>query len=338
VTTPYASEAFLHQVLGKALAAEARDVHLKVGKPPGARVGADLVYFRGDKMRPEDTEAAARLILGGPAKVPHERVVGYEAADLGRFRATITRQRGALGLVLRAIPNRVPALDALGLPAVLAGLGEAGKGLVVVAGGAGQGKTTTIAALVGHLNAGFPWHLVTVEDPIEHVHEDARGAVSQREVGADTDSLASGVRAALRQDADAIAVSSADAGEALEASLDAAEAGRLVIAGLSAPDVKHAVARLFRSAGEGGRDRVAEALSAVVAQRLVRKRDGSGFVPALEILVASAAVREALKKAAAAGGSFDPAELWEKGAAHGMASFEAHLARLAAEGVIAKPA
>ena len=352
-TTPYASEAFLHQLLGKALAAQACDVHLKVGQPPGARVRGDMVYFRVEKIRPEDTEATARLILGGissggsigdtrrAAKIEGggERVLAYEAGSVGRFRVTIYRQRGSLALVLRSVPRKVPTLDELGLPAAVKALVDQGRGLVVVAGGIGQGRTTTLAAMVGHVNAAAARHLITLEDPIELVHEDERGSVSQREVGPDVASLAIGLRSTLRQDPDLVAVSSLDAEETLAAALDVTEAGRLVLGGLTAFDVRRAMSRLFARVTTGDRERLAEALQGVVAQRLLPKRDGSGLVAAVELLVVTPPVREALRRAAASSGPLDLAvdQLMEKGAAQGMQTFEGHLGRLAASGLIARP-
>ncbi len=351
-TTPYASEAFLHQLLGKALAAQACDVHLKVGQPPGARVRGDMVYFRVDKIRPEDTEAAVRLIIGGvstastgadPRRAGRvegagERVLAYEAGAVGRFRVTIYRQRGSLALVLRSVPRKVPTLEELGLPPAVTALAEQGRGLVVVTGAIGQGRTTTLAAMVGHVNGAAARHLITVEDPIEFLHEDGRASVSQREVGADVASLAVGLQAALRQDPDLVAVSSLDADETRSAALDVAEAGRLVIGGLTALDVRRAVSRLLGRAAPGDRERLAEVLQGVVAQRLVPKRDGSGLVLAVELLVVTPPVREALRRAAVSGGPVEAGieQLMDKGAAHGMQTFEAHLGRLATQGLIAR--
>lgn len=351
-TTPYASEAFLHQLLGKALAAQACDVHLKVGQPPGARVRGDMVYFRVEKIKPEDTEAAARLIIGaisaaGASADPRragriegagERVLAYDAGSVGRFRVTVYRQRGSLALVLRSVPRHVPTLDELGLPPAVTALLEHERGLVVVTGGVAQGKTTTLAAMVGHVNATAARNLITLEDPIELLHEDARASVSQREVGADVASLAVGLRAALRQDPDLVAVSALDDGETLAAALDVTEAGRLVIGGLTAVDARRAVTRLLGRGAVGDRERLAEALLGVVAQRLVPKRDGSGLVLAAEILVITPAVREALRRAATSGGAPDPEveHFLKEGAAHGMQTFDAHLHRLAAQGVIVR--
>ncbi len=358
MTTPYASEAFLHQILGKALSAGASDVHLKVGQPPGARVHGDLVFFRGDKIRPEDTAAAARLLLGAapaggrpgaPADGapsddgPTDLVFAYEAPGLGRFRVSAYRQRGALSLAMRSIPLEIPTVASLGLPASIASLVEAERGLVLFAGASGSGRSTTAAALVGHVNETSPRHVITFEDPIEHVHEDRRGIVSQRAIGADTPSAADGLRAALRHDPDVLYVADLATSAALEAALEAAELGHLVLAAVAAPDVPRAIARLevLGQAVPSFATRLADALQSAFAQRLLRKRDGSGLVPACEVLVSTTPVREVLRGGIQGGADLAPVlhELMEKGAsAHGTQTFDMHLKQLAAQGVIGRSA
>ena len=339
MTTPYASEPFLHQLLGKALSAGASDVHLKVGQPPGARVRGDLVFFRVDKILPEDTEAAA-LLLRGPddqAAIEDERVFAHEAPGVGRFRVSAFRQRGALSLVMRSIPLRIAPPAELGLPAAATALIEEPRGLVVLAGASRSGRSTTAAALLGHLNENYPRHIITLEDPIEHVHEDHRASVAQRAVGDDVASIAGGLRAALHQDPDVIFAADLGTPDALEAALDAAELGHLVLAVVSAPDVARAVARLL-AMGRALPDlapRLTAALRGVVAQRLLPKRDGTGEVLACEVLVTSASVRDALQRegtdlAAALRGQM------EKGGAQGMATFEMAIRQLTAQGLVAK--
>jgi twitching motility protein PilT len=290
VTTPYAAEAFVHQIIAKALQAGAGDVHLKVGQPPGARVGGDLVFFRVDKIRPEDTEAAARL-LAGPDRIAQDRVFAYEAEGVGRFRVSAFRQRGALSIVLRSIPRRIPTPAELGLPDAATALVEGPRGLVVLSGGARSGRSTIAAALVGHVSQSHPRHVVTVEDPIEHVHEDAQGSVAQRAVGEDVASFAHGVRGALRQDPDVVLAADVATPEAMEACLDAAELGPLVLAVVSAADPARAVSRLL-ALGRAVPDvegRLAAALRGVVSSRLVPRKDGSGEALACEVVPADAA-------------------------------------------------
>jgi twitching motility protein PilT len=336
VSSPYASEAFVHRLLGKALAAGASDVHLKVGQPPGARVRGDLVYFRGDKITESDTLATARLLRGGDGglSAAHEVCFAYEAAGIGRFRVSAYRQRGAVSLVLRSVPLTVPTLAELGVPAAATALSEKERGLVVVAGGAGEGKSATVAAMIGHVNRSYAKHVITLEDPIEVLHEDQRGAVCQREIGEDVASFASGLRAAQRQDPDVIAVSELRDHDAYAAALDAVEQGHLVIAVVAAPDVTRAVSRLF-ALGRGIPEhdaRLAGALEGVLAQRLLPKRDGSGVTLCCELLVATAAVREALRgRADDLGPSLR--ELMENGASpYGMSTFEMSLKQLQAQG------
>lgn len=333
MTTPYASEAFVHRLLGKALAAGASDVHLKVGQPPGARVRGDLVYFKGDKIVPSDTQAAASLLLGSRAEIPEERVFGYSAGGIGRFRVTVFRQQGALSLVLRSLPRSIPTFAELGVPAAVTALAEKRGGLVIVAGRAGQGKTATLGAMIGHLNASYARHVITLEDPIELEHEDQRGSVSQREIGADVTSFAAGLRAAERHDPDVIMVSDLRDAETLEAALDAAEQGPLVIAAVRAPDVARAVGKLH-ALGRAlplVRERLAAVIEGVVAQRFLQKRDGTGVVLCCELLVGTAAVREAL---CAGDGNLGArlGELMEQGASpYGMQTFEMHQKQLATQ-------
>jgi twitching motility protein PilT len=342
VTTPYANEAFLQQLLGKALAANASDVHLKVGQPPGARVRGDMVYFRVEKIKPEDTEAAARVILQSrPAVLADlanlsEHDTSYSAPGLGRFRTNIYRQRGSLAIVMRNIPPKIPAFDDLGVPAPAKGLAELDRGLVLVVGAAGNGKSSTLASMIGHINQTFPKHIVTIEDPIEFLHEDARSSVSQREVGLDTGSFASALRAALRQDPDVILVGEIRDGETMEIGLQAAETGHLVLSTLHTPDVGRTLNRLLSLAKNPAdvRERIADSLQGIVAQRLVPKRDGSGLVLAAEVLVVTGTVRESLKRPES-----NPSlkELMEKGVSpYGMQTFEMHLKLLAAQGIVAK--
>ncbi|MGK4004345.1 PilT/PilU family type 4a pilus ATPase [Sorangium sp. So ce1036] len=341
MTTPYSSEAFLHQLLGKALAAHASDIHLKVGQPPGARVRGDMVYFRVDRIRPEDSEAAARVLLAGrPARdelaALQEHDTSVVVPGLGRFRVNLYRQRGSLAIVLRSIPLQAPSFDELGVPSAVRSLAEHDHGLVLVAGTAASGKSTTLAAFVGHINATLPRHIITLEDPIEHVHDDNRSSVSQREIGVDTADFPTALRAALRQDPDVVMVSSLHDGASFELALHAAETGHLVLAAVHTPDVARTLGRLLalgKSPGEA-RDRLADCLLGVVAQRLLPRRDGTGEVLAAEVLIATAAVREAIRRPE---GSPSLRELMEKGVTpYGMQTFEAHVRQLVGQGIITK--
>lgn len=370
-TTPYASESFLHQLLGKALAARASDVHLKVGQPPGARVSGNMVYFRVDKIRPEDTEAAARAILGDRPlrdKLPtlHELGTTYSVHGLGRFRVHIYRQRGALAIVMRSIATTIPTLRDLGVPAAAQAMVEQDHGLILIAGGASSGRSSTLAAMVGHINAGFPKHVLTLEDPIEFLHEDNRASVSQREVGFDTPSFAVGLAAAMRQDPDVILASELRDVRTLELAVEAAELGRLVLASYPAPDVPCAVRKLLTSSPDL-RDRIVDTLQGIVAQRLLPRQDGAGMVLAAEVLVVTASGREVIRRlpwgapaqpaappepsragrpsspppapsaAPPLDGSAVLKDLMEKGATtYGMQTLEMHIRALAASDLLSK--
>ncbi|HVY47236.1 MAG TPA: PilT/PilU family type 4a pilus ATPase [Minicystis sp.] len=341
MTTPYASEAFLHQLLGKALAANASDIHLKCGQPPGARVRGDMVYFRVDKIRPEDTEAVARLLLANRQPPPDiarlfEFDTSYEVPGVGRFRVNIYRQRGSLAVVMRSIPLEIPTFEELGVPVAATTMAENDRGLVLVVGAAGNGKSSTLAAMVGHINSNFPKHVVTIEDPIEFLHRDDRASVSQREVGLDTASFNEGLRAALRQDPDVILVGEIRDSDTMEIALQAAETGHLVFSTLHTPDVGRTIHRLLALAKNPAdvRERFAEVLQGIVAQRLLPRKDDAGRVLAAEVLVATGTVRESLKRP-----ETNPPlkELMEKGVTpYGMQTFEMHLRQLVAQGLVTK--
>jgi twitching motility protein PilT len=339
--TPYSNELYLHQLIGKALAANASDIHLRVEKPPGARVRGAMVYFRVDKIRPEDTEAAARVLLGPRAAGDllaklGEHVTSYDAGSHGRFRVSVYRERAGLSIVMRHIAPRVPTLDELGAPLATRVLAEVDRGIVLVTGPASSGKTTTAAAMIDHINKSFPKHVVTLEDPVEFLHADDRAAVSQREIGADTETYLTGLNAVVRQDADVVLVGEIRDTATLEAAFTVAEMGHLVLATISTVDVMRTLNRLgaiSKNAREA-RERIADTLQGIVSQRLLPKRDGSGSVLAAEVLVATTSVRDALRNPEDA----PPLkELMEKGVSpYGMQSFEMHLKQLLAQNAITK--
>ncbi len=340
VTTPYASEAFLHQILAKAHAADASDVHLKVGQPPGARVRGDIVYFRAEPLEPKDTEALARLILAQRSASRaslsgiREVDVSYEVPQLGRFRVNVYLQRGSLAIVMHVIPRECPTFDQLRLPPTVRALADRQRGLVLIAGPAGQGKSWTLASMVAHIVATHAKHVVTIEDPIEFVHTDGRSSVSQREVGADTDSFETGIRAALRQDPNVLMVSEIDDHATLDVVLQAAETGHLVLTTMHTADVERTIGRMLSMSSnpQETRDRLSECLQGIVAQRLLPRADGSGRILATEVLTMTSSVRSAIKRP-----DQNPTlhELMDRGVAlYGMHSFSIDIQRLEKEGLI----
>jgi twitching motility protein PilT len=304
-------------------------------------VRGELVYFRLDPIRQEDTEAIAHHVIEDPEVVRslrdlREYDTSYEVEGIGRFRVNVYRQRGSLAVVIRFIPFDVPTLEQLGAPKACRDLAERDRGLVLCVGAAGNGKSSTLAAMLGHMNHNLSRHIVTIEDPIEFLHVDDRCSVSQREIGPDTKSFASALRAALRQDPDVIQVGEIRDGETMEIALKAAETGHLVLSTLHTPDVGRTVNRMI-SLSEGNnpdelRERIADALQGIVAQRLLERADGQGMVLAAEVLVATGSIRETIKRPL---GNPSLKELLEGGQhPYGMQTFEMHVKALVRDGIV----
>jgi twitching motility protein PilT len=300
-----------------------------------------MVYFRTEKITAEDTLAVARIVVSNPDTAAHleqlqEHDTSYFASGIGRFRVNVYRQRGSLAVVMRFIPTDVPPLDSLGLPLpVSRELAERQNGMVLVVGAAGQGKSTSLASLIGHLNATRALHIVTVEDPIEFMHRDQLSSISQREVGLDTASFAAALRAALRQDPDVIFVGEIRDEETMDIALKAAETGHLVFATLHTSDAVRTVNRmlaLMKGDAAENRHRIASCLQGIIAQRLLPRADGSGVVLAAEVLVASQSVRESIRRPE----NNPPLKaLMEKGThPYGMQTFQMAISQLLADQVI----
>jgi twitching motility protein PilT len=242
---------------------------------------------------------------------------------------------------MRAIPLIIPTFEDLGAPAACQTLCEKDRGLILVVGAAGNGKSSTLAAMIGHLNRTQALHIVTIEDPIEFLHNDVKSSVSQREIGLDTGSFSEALRAALRQDPDVILVGEIRDEITLDIALKASETGHLVMSTLHTPDVARTVGRMLALAPKGQpgsmdelRERIGDSLQGIVAQRLVPKADGDGQVLAAEVLVATGTVREAIKRPE---NSPPMKELMEKGVhPYNMQTFEMHLKQLVQAGLVDK--
>ena len=337
----FADEKFFHTLLSKAVAGKASDVHIKVGQPPGARIRGEMIYFRTDKITAEDGAAVARLVIAnaevrGNLDELKEYDTSYSATGIGRFRVNVYRQRGTLAVVMRFIPSDIPTMDSLGLPMpVTRELAERQNGMVLVVGAAGNGKSTSVASMVGHLNATQALHIVTVEDPIEFLHRDQMSSISQREVGLDTASFGAALRAALRQDPDVIFVGEIRDEETMDIALKAAETGHLVMATLHTSDAVRTVNRmiaLMRGDAAESRMRVASSLQGIIAQRLLPRADGNGVILAPEVLIASHSVKESIRRPE----NNPPLKsLMEKGThPYGMKTFQMSVAALLEQGLI----
>ncbi len=291
----------MNEILKMALKARASDIHIKAGLPPVYRIdGALRPLPNAPRMVSESLQAMAEGIMNQEQRrrfeTTHECDLAYGVPGLGRFRVNVFKQRGSVSMVLRVIPFKVLTLDDLLLPPVLKKLAREPRGLVLVTGATGSGKSTTLAALIDHINSERTCHIVTIEDPIEYLHRDKKSLVNQREVGFDTEGFDVALKSALRQDPDVILVGEMRDYETIETALTAAETGHLVLSTLhtsDAPETINRIVSVFPPYQQRQiRAQLASVLRGVVSQRLVPRADGKGRVPAVEVLVSTARTRE----------------------------------------------
>jgi twitching motility protein PilT len=316
------------------------DIHFEVGSPPAFRLHGELFYARLDALVPADTLLLAQYILGSEHRFfsggCHDVDRGFSIQGLSRFRASILRQRGSVGLVLRVIPFEVPALPELQLPPVLESVARTRSGLILVTGATGNGKSTTIASMLNHINRTQRVHIITIEEPLEFLFTREQSIIIQREVGVDTESFSSALKAALRQDPDVLMVGEMRDAETAETCLKAAETGHLVISTLHTQDVQRTIGRfvgMFSAEEQQSvRHRLAENVRAIVSLRLVPRKDGAGLVPAVEVLLSTRTVQEVIREPSRAD---TLVSLMEKGHADmGMQTFDQHLLQLVQAGTI----
>src|SRR5579863_2568556 len=282
----------------------ASDLHLKVGNYPHLRIDGELVPLTDQpRISAEDMLNMAFSMMSARQKQKFKETteidMAYSVAGLGRFRVNIFQQRGTVGLVLRVIPMQIRTVDELGLPPILNSIAMEERGLVLVTGTTGSGKSTTLAALIDHINQTRCVHVMTVEDPIEFLHRDASSIINQREVSVDTRSFAHALRSALRQDPDVILVGEMRDFETIETGLLAAETGHLVFSTLHTLDATETINRIIAvfppHQQKQVRLQLAAVLKAVVSQRLIPRADGLGRVPAAEVLISTAYIRDCIE-------------------------------------------
>ncbi len=293
----------IDSLLKEAVDRRASDVHLKVDNHPVLRIDGRLTRMEGfERLSNEDLEEIAYNILPYSKKgfVSAEGMgeeCGYDAEGSGRFRVSIFRQRGVLSIVMRHIPTKVPLIDQLNLPPVIKELAMEHRGLILVTGTTGSGKSTTLAAMIEHINLNESRNIITIEDPIEFLFTDKKSIIAQREVGTDVESFASALKASLRQDPDVLLVGEMRDLETIETALSAAETGHLVFSTLHTLDAPETINRIISvfppHQQEQIRIQLASVLKASISMRLV-PRKGGGRVPAMEILITTAAIREAI--------------------------------------------
>jgi twitching motility protein PilT len=293
----------LNEILKVALKGGASDIHMKSGLPPMFRLDGALVPLKnGERLMPDEIQRMAFSIMNPVQKARFEEAreadLAYGIPGLGRFRVNVFQQRGTVGAVFRVIPFGVKSIEQLHLPRVVESIAMEQRGLVLVTGTTGSGKSTTLAAMIDHINSNRTCHIMTIEDPIEFLIRDRRSIVNQREIGVDTQSFANSLRAALRQDPDVILVGEMRDFETIETAITAAETGHLVLSTLHTLDATETINRIISVfppyQQKQVRLQLASILRAVISQRLVPRADGKGRVPAMEILVSTARVRECI--------------------------------------------
>jgi len=293
----------INDLLQAAVGAGASDLHLKVGSYPMMRISGALVVATEEKrLDRADTEAFAHALFTPDAREKFERSqevdMAYSIPGLGRFRCNVFQQRGTVGLALRVIPKGIQSIDELGLPAVLKRIASEERGLVLVTGTTGSGKTTSLAAMIDHINGTRAAHIMTIEDPIEYLHRDHHSIVNQREVNVDTRSFSQALRSALRQDPDVILVGEMRDHETVETALLASETGHLVFSTLHTLDATETINRIIAvfppHQQRQVRIQLAGVLKAAISQRLMPRADGQGRVPAVEVMVSTPLIRDCI--------------------------------------------
>jgi twitching motility protein PilT len=317
-------EAALRELIAK----KGSDLHLKVGNKPLFRVDGELAAKQdATVLSAEDTEHALEVLLSDEAKLKefadeHEVDFSFEIPDVARYRLNAFQQRGVISMACRAIPHKINTIDELALPAVIRELAEEERGIVLLTGTTGSGKSTTLAAMIDHMNATTSKHIVTIEDPIEFVHEDKRSVVNQREVGMDTASFKRALRRVLRQDPDVILVGEMRDEETVQAALSAAETGHLVLSTIHTVDAAESINRMldFFPPHQHGQARsmIAGTIKGVISQRLVPGANG-GRVAACEILRMTGRVRDMIVDPSQTG---KLPEVISTGAYYGMQTFD----------------
>jgi twitching motility protein PilT len=331
----------LEKIIKAAVERGASDLHIKAGDVFRARIDGKLVPLTKQALTPDQTRSIAlRLIANEDDKARIDKLQDYDcswgAPGIGRFRVNILRQRSSFMIVMRVIPFEVPSFDKLAVPPVLKSIADAERGMILVTGVTGSGKSTTMAAMLNHINQHANKHVVTLENPIEFHQRDLQSSITQREIGVDTESFRMGLRAALRQDPDVVLIGEMRDAETIDTAMKAAETGHLLISTVHTPDAQSTVLRILAMFPPEEQDvvrvRLAESLHAVISQRLLPRADGKGRVAALEIMVVTPTIRELMLDRDRVGEIRD--FIADGKEQYGMQTFDQHLEELVSSGTV----
>lgn len=329
----------LDDLLALVVTQQASDLHLKVGSPPVLRVDGELVPLEEEPLTPEHTKDYAASLMTDK-QIRHfsetnEIDFAYSAPAIGRFRVNVYRQRGSISIAIRRVLSTVPSFEELLLPPIIKKLSLEPRGLILVTGTTGSGKTTTLAAMIDYINTHLRRHIVTIEDPIEILHKDKKSIINQREIGLDTESYSSALKYVLRQDPDVILIGEMRDLETVRTALTAAQTGHLVLSTLHTIDATETVNRIidFFPLYQQKQVRImlAGTLKGVISQRLLQRADGSGRAPAVEVMVMTNRIRDLI---------LDPSQTYtiptaiKEGDFYGMQTFDQSLLSLFESGIV----
>ena len=328
----------IDELLSEMMTRNASDLHLKAGSPPVMRVDGELSLMDQPSLTPEDTKDVAASIMTDKQirrfSEHNEIDFAYSAPNLGRFRVNVFRQRGSISIAMRQVTTKVLSFEELHLPEIIKRIALEPRGLTLVTGTTGSGKTTTLAAMIDHINTQMRRHVVTVEDPIEVLHKDRKSIINQREIGLDTDSYATALKYVLRQDPDVIFIGEMRDTETVQAALTAAQTGHFVMSTLHTIDATETINRIidFFPLYQQKQVRImlAGTLKAIISQRLLVRADGEGRVPAVEVMICTNRIRDFI---------LDPEQAHlvhdaiTEGDFYGMQTFDQALLKLYEEGL-----
>lgn len=292
------------ELLNFATVKKASDIHITVGLPPVLRINGELIRLEVDLLKPEDTKILVYEVLSDELiKVLEENGeidTSFSNPKVGRYRINAYKQRGSYGMALRIIPLEVPTIESLGLPSVVKDLSRLPRGLVLVTGPTGSGKSTTLASMINQINEERKSHILTLEDPIEYLYKHKKSIVNQREIGIDSKSFANGLRAALRQDPDVILIGEMRDLETISTAITAAETGHLVLSTLHTIGAAKTIDRIIDvfppHQQQQLRVQLSSVIQAIISQQLLAKADGSGRVVAFEVMIGTTAIRNQIRE------------------------------------------